>query len=273
MSDLQQIGVTVTSIGSNAMHWATQLWSKSEELKESTLRAARVAGSSGQGHHAAVLLSSAATACRQASQQLAKVELVTRQYAAATGVGSGSVPASTSASRTVENEKWRGGAVWLDPAQSGAAAPAQLSADDIAALTDFTGPGYIRMNGLLQRNDIVSAQVAARVVAVSAALAKLPNAPGEYVRGATLDAQQLARYQPGARLYHHGFTSMDRAVPFEGNVIFHITSRTGKDVSAWSGHAHTEQEILSDRGTQFDVTSRYVDTNGNHVIALVEVGA
>lgn len=258
MSELTEIGVTINQVGNDALRMAAELFSRGNSLRESAARAVAAAGTNGYATHAASVLSAASTSCLRAAQYLSKVEAVARIYVAS-GTGTGAT----------------GGGALL-PERVGGPVANERSDDlltdlDVAALTDFTGQGYRELNALLHSNAPVEAGVAARAVAVSAALAKLPNVPGSFVRGTTLTPSQLDRYVAGSRLHEHAFTSSDRFEAFAGNTIFFIKGFSGKDVTPWSVHKSTENEILFDRSTRFDVLDHWVEPNGKHVVLLEEV--
>jgi len=61
----------------------------------------------------------------------------------------------------------------------------------------------------------------------------------------------------------------DPGKAFPGNVRFLIDSRTGRDVSAYSGAP--EAEVLFDRDTVFEVLKTTTDEKGKTVIYLAEV--
>jgi hypothetical protein len=124
-----------------------------------------------------------------------------------------------------------------------------LDAADVRALHDYTGPGYGEMNTSLRGwGPLPDTELAERVEAVSAALAKLPKHEGIVYRGAFLDDAKIAVYRPGEIVTERAFTStsVERAKRFPGNVEFVIRSRTGRDITAYSRAAH-ETEVLFDR--------------------------
>ncbi|SDU68287.1 ADP-ribosyltransferase [Jiangella alkaliphila] len=152
----------------------------------------------------------------------------------------------------------------------------KLSDTDRLALTDYTGPGYRDMNNALRNTDAdIPADLQARIDRVSAALANLPAHPGTTYRGVDLPDDVLARYQPGETVPERGFTSTstDPSVAegaFDGNVIFIVEGRTGRDVAPYSEFPN-EAEILYNAGTEFEVMDRVFDEDmGKWVIRVRE---
>jgi hypothetical protein len=116
-------------------------------------------------------------------------------------------------------------------------------------------------------------ELAERVEAVSAALAKLPKHDGIVYRGTYLTDEQIATYPKGGIVTERAFTSasVDPTATFPGNVEFVIRSRTGRDIAAYS-RMPTEAEVLFDRSTRFKVLDNAFDTTtGKTVITMREV--
>jgi hypothetical protein len=150
-----------------------------------------------------------------------------------------------------------------------------FNSDDLAALADYTGPGYQDLNDAL-RNGTVDASQAARVDALNRALEKLPAYEGPVIRGSDIPAEVLERYKPGSVITELGFvsTTMNPAVAqlptFVGNVEFQIMSTSGRDISSFSMFPG-EQEILFPPGTKFYVVDKVVDpVTGTTIIEMVE---
>ncbi len=101
-----------------------------------------------------------------------------------------------------------------------------------------------------------------------------------------MSPEVLARYQEGDTVTEDAFTSSTApkpgvgwgdakgASPFNGDVEFIIKSKTGKDVSGFAGSSVTqnmENEVLFNRGTDFEVTQRYYDpTVRRTIIKMIE---
>ncbi|WP_243393756.1 ADP-ribosyltransferase [Mycobacterium ahvazicum] len=150
-----------------------------------------------------------------------------------------------------------------------------LTPADIAALTDYTGPGYQELNDVL-RNGALDASHQARVDAINRALEKLPAYQGPVIRGTSLPTEVLDRYQPGRVITEPAFTSTTtlRAVAegpaFGGNVEFRIFSLTGRDISSFSMYPG-EKEVLFPPGSKFYVENRTVDPRtGRTIIEMIE---
>ena len=110
---------------------------------------------------------------------------------------------------------------------------------------------------------------------VTAALDKLPAAPGISTRSTSMTPDQLKLYEPGTIIEERGFTSasaqpIDKTFkgykPKEIDVTFEIHGKTARDVSALSNYPD-EHEVLFKAGTRFKVISR----QGSHIV-MEEVG-
>jgi hypothetical protein len=149
-----------------------------------------------------------------------------------------------------------------------------LDPADLRALHDYTGPGYGEMNVSLRNGGpLGGTELAERVEAVSAALAKLPKYDGVVFRGTYLTDKQIAAYVPGEIVTERAFisTSVDPAAKFPGNVEFVIESRSGRDIAAYS-RVPTETEVLFDRNTTFEVRYNVFDeSTGKTLITMAEV--
>jgi hypothetical protein len=167
------------------------------------------------------------------------------------------------------------GAVTDDAGRGGAGAddalPA-LDAADLDAIAHYTGSGYWEMNQQLRARTVApGSTMEQRIEALSTALGKLPKHEGPVFRGTILTPEQISRYEPGKFVTERAFTSTstDPGKAFPGDVRFLIDSRTGRDVSAYSGAP--ESEVLFDRDTVFEVLRTTTDAKGKTVIYLAEV--
>ncbi len=149
------------------------------------------------------------------------------------------------------------------------------NSNDLAALADYTGPGYADLNDAL-RNGTVGASLAARVDALNRALEKLPPYGGPVIRGSNIPLEMLAQYQPGEVIVEHAFlsTTKNPAVAqlptFSGNVEFQILSKSGRDIYSFSMFP-AEQEVLFPPGTEFYVMNRIFDPiTGRTFIEMIE---
>lgn len=158
------------------------------------------------------------------------------------------------------------------PSAQGDSDGIELNEVDLAALADYTGSGYRQINSELRGGEM-SADVEERADRLSAALKKLPDHRGDVFRGTTLTSEQIALYKPGQFTKEAAFTSTsaDRSQAFKGNVLFFISSNSGKDVSGFSKQPD-ESEVLFDRGATFYVHKNFYDSKtGKQVIVLAEV--
>lgn len=151
-----------------------------------------------------------------------------------------------------------------------------LSETDRLALEDYTGAGYEDMNPVLRNPDAnIPPDLQGRIDRVSDALANLPAHPGTTYRGTTLNADELAYYEPGEVVPERGFmsTSTNPRVAdknFHGNTYFIVEGRSGRDVQPYS-QVPRESEILYNTGTEFEVLDRVFDEDmGKWVIRLRE---
>jgi hypothetical protein len=105
------------------------------------------------------------------------------------------------------------------------------------------------------------------------ALDKLPNFEGVCYRGiiTTGNFQDfIATYEVGSNHVWHAFTSSSphEAEAYKGNVLFHITSKTGKNLQFFT--ADGSDEVLFKPETCYEVTSKQF--NGNTlVLFLIEI--
>ncbi len=145
----------------------------------------------------------------------------------------------------------------------------RFSEPELAALHGYTVIDYKPINQA-KRGKLPKAlreEYAHYTKTIIAGLAKLPNYRGKVTRGTTLPESELAKLKPGKVWTPKGFTSTsmstDRA--FNGPHRLKIQSRTGKEVSWISRHAH-EKEVLFKPNTKFRVV--YREKRGS----VVEIG-
>ncbi|ORA16991.1 hypothetical protein BST12_20170 [Mycobacterium angelicum] len=151
----------------------------------------------------------------------------------------------------------------------------RLTSEDLSALADYTGSGYLDLNSALRTTTLDASQYA-RIGALNQALEKLPVYEGTVVRGSDLSAEVIAQYKPGEIIIEKAFmsTSTDpeiaQSATFAGNVEFRILSKTGRNISSVSMFPN-EQEILFPAGTKFFVLSKTVDqSTGKTIIDMME---
>jgi hypothetical protein len=131
-----------------------------------------------------------------------------------------------------------------------------LAAADLEALQDYSGDGYVEINGSLRQNEFTeSAQ--GRVVAVVRALAKMPkHQKGKVYRGTDMPSDDT-RFVVGGEFQDSAFlsTSKTRKRAFDKPYLFIIhKSYTGVDIMKQSVK-RSEQEVLFPPGTRFLITS------------------
>ncbi|WP_231990116.1 ADP-ribosyltransferase [Mycobacterium sp. 852002-51971_SCH5477799-a] len=153
--------------------------------------------------------------------------------------------------------------------------PGHLDSDDLGALADYTGPGYLDLNNALRGGEMDASQQV-RIEAVKTALAKLPPYEGPVIRGTNLPPEVLARYRPGEVITEDAFLStttnagVARSPTFAGNVEFRILSKSGRDISPFSLFPG-EREVLFPPGTKFYVSSKRIDPlTGRTIIRMIE---
>lgn len=147
----------------------------------------------------------------------------------------------------------------------------RLTSADRKALGDYTGSGYLELNNALRAGKLTP-ELQARVDAINAALAKLPDYKGPVSRGTTLPAETLEKYKPGAVITEDAFTSTSKETSkaFTGNTRFEILSKTGKFVEKYT-KIPGEQEVLFPPGVRFSVIERSTDPKtGTTIIRMME---
>ncbi|MFC9894530.1 ADP-ribosyltransferase [Nocardia sp. NPDC127579] len=144
---------------------------------------------------------------------------------------------------------------------------------DKKALWEYTGPVAEELNWKI-RNGALSKVDDLRISDINAALDKLPDYTGTVTRRVNLDAEYLARYEPGSVVTETAFTSTARSptAAFEGNVEMQIISKHGKSVEEFARKPE-EQEVLFKSGTSFEVVNKFPDPNnpGRIIVQMIEV--
>ncbi len=143
----------------------------------------------------------------------------------------------------------------------------RFSEPELAALHGYTVIDYKPINQA-KRGKLPKAlgeEYAHYTKTIIAGLAKLPNYRGKVTRGTTLPESELAKLKPGKVWTPKGFTSTSTGKAFGGPHRLKIQSRTGKEVSWISRHAH-EKEVLFKPNTKFRVV--YREKRGS----VVEIG-
>nr|WP_246318663.1 ADP-ribosyltransferase [Leifsonia psychrotolerans] len=151
-----------------------------------------------------------------------------------------------------------------------------LSKEDVLGAYHYTTNAYDEMNKFLRDIPTGSsrATLEAHITATTNALAKLPPVPGTSFRGMELRTGLLEQFEVGKPWSDPAFmsssTSPLTAKNFTGEIMVTIEAQSGVDVSRISAY-RPEAEVLFQRGTTFEVVSKYQDTNGVWQIALREV--
>lgn len=142
----------------------------------------------------------------------------------------------------------------LLPAKQDLACALHLSFEEIVALTSYTTDDFKLMNRSLRNGSASVAQLLFRDV-INGALDKFPVYTGWVKRGLHLSPEDLQKYIKGGEITFTAFTSTTanmNLTGFEMKNRFIIYSRTGRDISQFSGSAG-ESEVLFKSGTRFRV--------------------
>lgn len=165
----------------------------------------------------------------------------------------------------------------------------ELTSGDKFELNNYTGTAHKHINSFLRNPKDWEegdkyleyglytrpnpADMRAQADRVSTALGKLPPRPGQTYRGVDLSDDLVKQYRPGQVVTERGFTSTsaDASKSFDRNSLMVITGHTGRNISEYSRNP-SEQEILYDKGTDFQVISNEYDpVSGKNIIHLEEV--
>lgn len=165
----------------------------------------------------------------------------------------------------------------------------RLTPSEIKGIYDYTTePGVHAMNPYLRDPSHPSpfdvGSVETRIENATSGLSKLPAEPGRTYRGVTLDQNFLDTFQIGRKWHDDTFMSSSKTPrvaedfsqqalePGEAPGVITIDGLTGSDVMPISRYQH-ESEILFQRGTEFDVVSKFQDVEGIWRIHLREIPA
>jgi hypothetical protein len=157
--------------------------------------------------------------------------------------------------------------------------PPELSLDEVKSLNAYSGPLYDDLNahlrGLGDHGTLSTEQLGQVADEISAGLGKLPEVPGETLRGTNLPDSVLDGIEKGGSFGDPAFfstsTSETVAQQFRagGNTMFHVDGTSGHSIGGLSQYAH-EAEILFDKGTQFTVVDKVWNPAGYWDIFLKE---
>lgn len=93
----------------------------------------------------------------------------------------------------------------------------------------------------------------------------MPKYSGYADRGASLSAEDIAKYKPGMVIQEQSFTSSGIGYSFGGNVRFKIKAN-GKRGADFSGGANKgEKEVLFKAGTYFQVHKVTMSGDTTHI--------
>jgi hypothetical protein len=158
-----------------------------------------------------------------------------------------------------------------------------LTEKELEALKFYTGPGYDSLNAYLRGlatkvadGTATRSELEAYSQAVSEGLAKMPTFTGETPCGTNLPQSVLDSIDSTGTFTDPAFlsssTDMSVAQQFRGggNAMLHIEGTTGHDVTAASTYGSAESEVLSDKGTGFDVLKKVWNDKGYWDIYLKE---
>lgn len=138
---------------------------------------------------------------------------------------------------------------------------------------DYSGAGFLDINYALREGTVEMVEkIAARSASLSAAIRDVPIHAGTVIRRSNIDDAALARYQPGDVVIENFFSSStsdpDKAREFEGNVVWIIDSKQGRDIASRS--RWDEAEVLFDHFTRFEVLARDYDSESNQWVIYME---
>jgi ADP-ribosyltransferase exoenzyme len=153
----------------------------------------------------------------------------------------------------------------------GSSTTEKLSVDEVQAIQDYSGDGYVQLNESLRNNEFTPPEQD-RVVAVIKAMSKVSKFNGKFLYRGT-DLPGGTRLQKGDEFQDRAFlsTSRTRKRAFDKPYLFIINKcRTGVDIMKHSVK-RSEQEVLFPPGTRFLITSVEVVLNDNQWKTMVEM--
>lgn len=155
-----------------------------------------------------------------------------------------------------------------------------LSDEKLVAINQYTSGEYSPMNEMLWagKNDIgawakYSGDVYRSMAStLNEGLGDLPKFNGPVWRGESTRTGWTELLQPGEKIEVKGFwsASAERKRAFKKPVMWKITSKTGRDISAIARSGSLEAEVLFPSGSVFQIISR-AEINGITMIEAVEL--
>lgn len=154
----------------------------------------------------------------------------------------------------------------------------RLTQQDLDSIYDYSRNGHADINYMLRSGETPNAAQQLRIDDLNSALGKLPPSPGQTVRHTILDAEDIARYEPGGNVTERSFLSTSRNpngaaddATAAANVEFQIVGQNGRDISQYA-RCPEEGEILFPSGTEFHVQNKWFDQGqGKWIIQMFEV--
>jgi ADP-ribosyltransferase exoenzyme len=137
----------------------------------------------------------------------------------------------------------------------GSSTTEKLSVDEVQAIQDYSGDGYVQLNESLRNNEFTPPEQD-RVVAIIKAMSKISKFKGKLLYRGT-DLPGGTRLQKGDEFQDLAFlsTSRTRKRAFDKPYLFIIHKcHTGVDIMKHSVK-RSEQEVLFPPGTRFLITS------------------
>ena len=125
-----------------------------------------------------------------------------------------------------------------------------ISGFQYALIRNYINGGYSGINKALRKGSTSTAQHVYTKL-VNDALGKLPKFNGTVTRGTDLNAEDLARYQPGQVVEERAFTSTGIGYKFGGNVHYTIKSNGMRAADFSQGANKSEKEVLFKAHTFF----------------------
>jgi ADP-ribosyltransferase exoenzyme len=149
----------------------------------------------------------------------------------------------------------------------------KLSVDEVQAIQDYSGDGYVQLNESLRNNEFTPPEQD-RVVAVIKAMSKLSKSKGKLLyRGTDLPVPGGTLLQKGDEFQDRAFlsTSRTRKRAFDKPYLFIIQKcLTGVDIMKHSVK-RSEQEVVFPPGTRFLITSVETVLKDNQWKTIVEM--
>ena len=145
-----------------------------------------------------------------------------------------------------------------------------LTDEELVAIYSYTVDLYRPLNKALREGGEKAKLVAPFVTTLESGLAKLPAAPGEFVRSTELPTKVRETYKEGAVVSDPAFMSAGMNLNTSAADQIKVTSKTGRLVVAFSSRAE-EGEIVFPPNTKFKVVKVAKAPDGKNQYAIEEV--